>query len=65
MKTLTDKQQLYTLLPIIGIFCIFYYIKIGNLDIKFKPHSRILDISAIVQALSIVVLYIIINSNLI
>lgn len=61
MKTLTINQKLLTMIPIFGMLLVFYYLKHGNLDMKYKPHMRIFDISAWIQAVSIVLFLLILR----
>ena len=56
MKPLTLKHKLLTLIPLLGIYYTFIYLKDGYLDVRYKSNMRIYDISAVMQAIYIVII---------
>lgn len=56
MKPLTLKHKLLVMIPFIGIYYIFIYLKERYIDISYKSNMRIYDLSAVMQAIYIVTL---------
>ena len=56
MKPLTLKHKLLMMIPLLGIYYTFNYLKKGYLDVSYKSNMRIYDISAVMQAVYIVII---------